>query len=495
MKDREALYDLCVIGAGIAGLNSLFVARQYLPSPARVALIDRHDHAGGMWNTAYDYVRLHQPYPMFTAGNISWGLSKPKDYLASGSEVLAHLRHCLTEIEKGLLIEKFWASEVTSVEELETADGYIASVAVRPLDRDGPGWAIHAEKVIFAKGLDVPTLPPLELSSRAVVSCSPRSLSDHLETPDPVYIVGGGKTAMDTVLALGSGPFQRRIAMVVGEGTVFTNRDLLFPTGLQRYVGPHSNLNMAVDTAMQFDGTNEDDVFDLFRERYTISPSGAGERFLFGQLSRDESIAIERLTDDFVFDYLEDVVDTERGPQIVFRSGSHRLVERGSVFVNCTGHLFKNAGSGAALLSEHAKILTLTSRAAFHFLPAISAYFLTHLFFADRLHEAPFSFLDGDALVARNPKAAFLTGITHALLNTLLVLDVLPLRVFEDFGLDFDRWYPGHKRLAGLLRLKVNRRRYIAHCRQTLNRIAETYGVLCHSPVKSDLFAGTTPAS
>ena len=53
--------DLCIVGAGVAGLNALAVATEYLDARARAALVDRRPDAGGMWNDTYSYVRLHQP--------------------------------------------------------------------------------------------------------------------------------------------------------------------------------------------------------------------------------------------------------------------------------------------------------------------------------------------------------------------------------------------------------------------------------------------------
>ena len=64
--------DVCIVGAGIAGLNALFVASQYLSRDQKVVLVDRRERVGGMWVDTYPYVRLHQPHPMFTAGNIKW---------------------------------------------------------------------------------------------------------------------------------------------------------------------------------------------------------------------------------------------------------------------------------------------------------------------------------------------------------------------------------------------------------------------------------------
>jgi flavin-dependent dehydrogenase len=41
-------YELVVVGAGIAGLNALSAASEYLPKGARVLLVDQKDAPGGM---------------------------------------------------------------------------------------------------------------------------------------------------------------------------------------------------------------------------------------------------------------------------------------------------------------------------------------------------------------------------------------------------------------------------------------------------------------
>ncbi|MEW5808208.1 MAG: NAD(P)-binding protein [Actinomycetota bacterium] len=50
--------DLCIVGAGLAGMNALAVASDYLGRGQRVILIDRRLRVGGMWVDAYPYVRL-----------------------------------------------------------------------------------------------------------------------------------------------------------------------------------------------------------------------------------------------------------------------------------------------------------------------------------------------------------------------------------------------------------------------------------------------------
>ena len=92
--------DLCILGSGIAGLNALFAASRYLSRDQKVVLVDRGAAPGGMWNSTYDYVRLHQPHPMFTAGNIAWTAGEHPSHLATRTEVVAHLAHCLESSRK-----------------------------------------------------------------------------------------------------------------------------------------------------------------------------------------------------------------------------------------------------------------------------------------------------------------------------------------------------------------------------------------------------------
>ncbi|MEM6898314.1 MAG: FAD-dependent oxidoreductase [Pseudomonadota bacterium] len=473
------VYDLCVIGAGIAGLNSLYVAKQYLPESAQVLLIDRNHRPGGVWNTAYDYVRLHQPYEMFTVGNLPWQISKPRGYLATGSEVLSHLRFCLARIERDCQIRKLWSTEVVELDELITGSGATALIRTRDVSGSISSREYQARRVIFAKGLDVPVLDPLHFSSVNVESCTPQTLSSYMHKNAPVYIVGGGKTGMDTALALGRQGDQTKVSMFVGNGTVFNNRDLLFPTGIKRYVNQSSNMKMAIDLSMKYNGSNTEDVFEHFKTKYSISPGNSGDRFIFGLVSEAECTQIEALTHQIVHEFVEDVVDAEAGPEIVFRSGERKPVEPGAVFVNCTGHLLLSNVARDTPLSACGTIMTISSTCSFSFLPAVASYFMSHLLFSNKLQFEPFYFIDVDALFRKDQKAAFLASLTQALLNPLLAFEALPLRVFQNSGLDFDLWHPFYKRAVDFVGKQINRAKYIDHCHQTLDTVARQYDVSC----------------
>jgi hypothetical protein len=82
----------------------------------------------------------------------------------------------------------------------------------------GPGGetrTFRAERFIHAKGFDVESNRPLPLASRDVHSIAPNELensgllsNDHTA---PVWVIGSGKTAMDTIVALVRANPARRI--------------------------------------------------------------------------------------------------------------------------------------------------------------------------------------------------------------------------------------------------------------------------------------------
>src|ERR1043165_4551286 len=111
--------DVCIVGAGLCGMNALFVASTYLRPDQKIILIDRRPRVGGMWVDTYPYVRLHQPHPMFTAGNIKWTIGRERSYLATKSEVLDHFQHCLDVIKQQVSVEEFLGYELLSDEEVD----------------------------------------------------------------------------------------------------------------------------------------------------------------------------------------------------------------------------------------------------------------------------------------------------------------------------------------------------------------------------------------
>ena len=211
--------DVCIVGTGIAGLNALFAASRYLSRDQKVILIDRRARVGGMWVDVYSYVRLHQPHPMFTAGNIEWTLGKDRAYLATKGEVLDHFQHCVDVIRERVQVDEYFGWDFESEEE---ANG-IVRVTCRAAD--GRVLVVEAKRLIKAYGLAVTPNEPLDISSKRVHSVSPDycdvRAGDIRESDAPVWIIGGGKTAMDTAHALITAYPGRQVNLVAGRGTFF----------------------------------------------------------------------------------------------------------------------------------------------------------------------------------------------------------------------------------------------------------------------------------
>ena len=206
--------DVCIVGAGIAGLNALFVAGQHLSGDQKVILVDRRERVGGMWVDTYPYVRLHQPHPMFTAGNIKWTLGKDPSYLATKYEVLDHFAHCLYVIRQRVRVDEFFGWDMKSDEE---TDGV---VRIRCRSSDGRILVVETKRLIKAYGIGVMPNDPLEVSSTRVQSVSPDFCDmrgDDMRASDtPVWVIGGGKTGMDTAHALITEYPGREVNLVAG---------------------------------------------------------------------------------------------------------------------------------------------------------------------------------------------------------------------------------------------------------------------------------------
>ena len=78
--------DYLVLGSGAMGIAFAdeIISRT---RNQHVTLVDRYAHPGGHWNTAYSFVRLHQPSSAY--GVNSEKLEKPWSAFASKTEILS----------------------------------------------------------------------------------------------------------------------------------------------------------------------------------------------------------------------------------------------------------------------------------------------------------------------------------------------------------------------------------------------------------------------
>jgi hypothetical protein len=468
-------HDLCIVGAGLAGLNALAVASEYLAPGGSVLLVDRRARPGGMWVDTYDYVRLHQPHPLFTAGNIPWTLDQDRNHLATKQEVLDHLQHCLEVAANRVHVRTLFGWEAGSQEETEQ------SVRITCRSADGETRVIEADRLIRASGHAVSPKDPLELSSERVRSVSP----DHCDMRDPemaasdapVWVIGGGKTAMDTAHTLVTTYPGREINLVAGAGTFFMQREEVFPDGAKRWWGGTVMSSLAMGAARRFDGTNATEVNAWIHDTCGTSLVPDPRNFMFGVLSEAETRTIGAGLSRVVTDYLEDVVDRDEQPQLVLRGGDTIAIEPGSWIVNCTGYLLKETRTDEPAVSAGGNVVSVHTNAATGAVPAGVAYFLTHLMYRGQLHDAPLYELDLGALRRRAP-ADYASALAALELHNLsVILERVPSRVMMNRGVDLDGWYPLPRQMLSATRFMATHRRHRDHSRRCLDRLRERHDI------------------
>ena len=478
----DSQYDLVVVGAGIAGLNALHAASRHLPPTARVLIIDVKDSPGGMWTMAYDYVRLHQPHPLFTVGGSKWTWRKPPHYLAAGDEVQQHLASCLETLRDQFDVEERFGHYVSDVREVSRSGNWGAQVDFRKVGDPNKTITVEADRVIHAAGFDYVAPNSIEFTSKSVLSITPTELSTTLANHQnaPVYIVGGGKTGMDTIVAALKANPKRVVTLINGDGTYYWNRTKYFPSGLRRWTGGALAAHVIRDCAMRFDGHNEGDMRAHFIATYAVNNDPRSKNFMFGLLSEDENKQIEMGLNDKLWDYLEDVVDGETGPVMRMRSGAEMPVPEGSIFVNCTGSLFRtqSAGDRMPCLSPNDVVLSINTHEAVHILTTYSSFILSHLFLCGKLRGAGLYFLDLEALLQKDKQAFSAACIVQGYHNQLMGLKNLPLSSLKHFGMDLNRWYPLPRRLWAIYRIRKTGPEDIQHCRESLDALVKRFDIL-----------------
>ena len=470
--------DVCIVGAGIAGLNALFAASRYLSRDNKVILIDRRPRVGGMWVDVYPYVRLHQPHPMFTAGNIAWTIGKDRAYLATKGEVLEHFQHCVDVIRERVQVDEYLGWDSESEEE---ANG-IVRITARAAD--GRMLVVEAKRLIKAFGLGITPNEPLDMSSTRVHSVSPDYCDVRTgaisECDAPVWIIGGGKTAMDTAHALITANPGREVNLVAGHGTFFSKRDSLLPSGTGRWWKGAPPSAVATRLSHRYDGTNESDVQGWYRATHGTFLTPQADNFVLGVLSEAENRTISAGLNDVVMDYFEDAVDRNDTTELVFRSGSTKTIQPGSWVVNCTGYVkFPDEDSYEPYVSRSGAVVSINVRSAVLHLPAFMGYFLGHLMFLDKLSEIPLYEVDWQKLRQKAPLAFPYVLFALVQHNLSLIYDEVPRSVFSENGLDFDKWYPLPRRLPGLARFVLTHRRECERQRRVLDTVRERFDIRC----------------
>ncbi len=486
--DRETIHEesceLCVIGMGVAGLNALESSSQYLSKKDKIIVVDKRAETsaiGGMWNTTYPFVRLHQPHALFTVGNKKWSLKKDASYLADRNEILTHFKSCYQAIKnKRWVIEKF-GYEYVSHTEVKTANGYEAHITFEPVNETLPLLVVKAKRCLKVFGYNVRPGKPLELSSKKVRSLSPENselTSGEVANDDkPVYIIGGGKTSMDVAsLILDQNP-DRKINFIIGKGSYFFNRDVFFPPGTSKnWKGTPVNQAM-LNIALEYDEENLNSKIESLKKDYCLAPFEKAKQTLHGILSPEEAARITKAMEPEIYEYLADVKERNEGLNLHYKSGKTAPIAEGSWLINCQGYVYRQQATPEPVLSRNKSVLSINETLPTLIFSSFAGYFLPHLWFRNQFEKVPIVYFNHPDLI-RKEKSTFTFAIAAQIIYNLIgIIDALPIHVVYRCGLNFDKWFPLHRQIPVLIKILIKKRKLLKHTMGTLDHICTKYEV------------------
>ena len=482
MKTVEC--DLCVIGTGIAGLNALNSASEYLSKNDRVLVVDQKPKSqmlGGMWNHVYQYVRLHQPHPLFTIGNKKWTIRKNASYLANREEILSHFKSCYQSLKEKRTIEEQFGYIYQSHEEVKEGEEIVVHIQFVASDDSMPPLMVKAKRCIKAFGFNIEPNEPMSFSTDRVHSLSPESpeLLDGTVAGDdrPVYVIGGGKTSMDVAsLLLSQNPAQK-INYIVGKGTYFLNRDTFFPEGIKKnWAGKTINLCM-LDISYRYDPQQLSCTTRYLRDKYGLAPFDQATQTFIGLLSPEEAAIIDQSIESTVYDYVLDVTETDEGLCLVYKSGRKEPIAEGSYLINCTGHIYPKSTTAEPVVSEHGRVLNIQKTASTFIFTSIAGYFLPHVWFRDRFDKVPVLYFNHEDLAKKDKESFLYAFAAQVIHNQLRFFEALPFGILYNCGLNFDKWFPLHRQLPVLADMLLNKKKYLEKTKAVIDQICEKYGV------------------
>ena len=216
--------DYLVIGAGAVSLAFIDTLLDEQPA-ANIIIVDKHESPGGHWNDAYGFVRLHQPSLLYGVaskqmeGNWAKLLLKgtlPWTHRASKGEILAYYQalvdkwvasgqvsyfpKCIYDFEKSCT-----ENDIHCFSTLDGSQKYNVKVQVKLVNGIlGECRVPSTTPPAFAVDDSVTMLTPNQVyETLDKVSSSWSIFSSRVAANKEKYVVlGGGKTAMDTVLYL-----------------------------------------------------------------------------------------------------------------------------------------------------------------------------------------------------------------------------------------------------------------------------------------------------
>ncbi len=183
--------DYLIIGAGAMGIafaDEIFTRKPNL----KLTIVDRRAKAGGHWNNAYPFVRLHQPAAFYGVNSLQLG--DGSNDLSSKSELVAYYE---------AIIAKFKASGRV---EFLSQHNYLGNGQVVNLQNPTNKTTYKINKKLVDAtymNVEVPsTHSPKYIVDEGVTLAPINELVHQYDQWNHFYVIGNGKTGIDAVLYL-----------------------------------------------------------------------------------------------------------------------------------------------------------------------------------------------------------------------------------------------------------------------------------------------------
>lgn len=325
----SASTDYLVVGAGAVGMA--FVDSVFHESDATFTIVDRRYAPGGHWNDAYPFVGLHQPALMYGAASRPLGSSRIEETgfnqglmaVASGMEVAEHFH--------ALVRETFRPSGRVMYCPMSEyrGDGVWVSLL------SGEQHRVEAKTVVDATLMEtsVPLTHRRSFTTGEAVACAPPNDLPRLAPSFQHFVVlGGGKTAMDSVVwLLDQGLAPDNLSWVVPRDAWIINRlsvqpGLAFMESTGRYFALELEAAAAADSVddlcLRLEATG-----NLMRLDPAVRPS------MFHAASMTvRELELARRAEDVI--RLGHVTGIEAGRLILDRG--ERSMPSGTLYIDCT---------------------------------------------------------------------------------------------------------------------------------------------------------------
>ncbi|MEM7332570.1 MAG: NAD(P)/FAD-dependent oxidoreductase, partial [Chloroflexota bacterium] len=329
MKNLEA--DYLVIGTGAVGMT--FVDTMLDETDATFLMVDRHHMPGGHWNDAYPFVRLHQPSSFYGVASTDLGSNRIDDSgsnkgfyeLASGPEISAYFEKLMRErfLPSGRVQYFPMCNYVGDGQFHSLLSDEKYSVTVGKKTVDGTFYnttvpSMHQRKFDVNEG--VTCVPPNDL---------PRLAAQY----NHFTILGGGKTAMDSIVwLLDNGANPNDISWICPRDSWLINRASTQPGAafFEKSTG-----GFADNIEAMRDATSVQDLFERMEKAGTmlrIDASVWPTMFHYATISEGEVKQLQRIND---------IIRGQRVARLeadtmVMQSGETVTSPPSTIYIDCT---------------------------------------------------------------------------------------------------------------------------------------------------------------